>query len=332
MRKIKLAIVGFGRIGKVHYLHLKNNPNYEITHVFDSYDGALEGFSIDSTVKFVKDYNTILEDSEVEAVLICTPTSLHPEMIISAAKAGKHIFCEKPIGLNMEQIKEVYKVVKESDVIFQLGFNRRFDDDFLNIKHNIKKIGTPHILKITSRDPEAPPVEYVKQSGGIFMDMAIHDFDMARYMMGDVVEVFVQGDALINPSIKEYDDVDTAIISLKFANGAIGVIDNSRQAVYGYDQRLEVFGSEGMLANSNHTSTTMVYSSNETIASEKPLHFFLERYEKSYATEMNYFKESILEGKEIACSIEDGILATKIAEAAKESLLTGKSVKVSTDL
>lgn len=329
MDKIRLAIVGFGRIGKVHYTHLKDNRDYQVTHVFDTYAGALEGFTISDSVTFIDDYQVILDDKSVDAVLICTPTNLHPEMIQKAARAGKHIFCEKPIGLDMAQILEVQKEVTEAGVIFQLGFNRRFDDDFLKIKRDLQKIGMPHILKITSRDPGMPPIDYVKVSGGIFMDMAIHDFDMARYMFGDVAEVFVQGGALIDPAIKAYDDIDTAIISLKFKNGAVGVIDNSREAVYGYDQRLEVFGSEGMLLNKNHTDTTTVFAWKETIASEKPLHFFLERYEKSYGTEMAFFKESVKNGAPIACSFEDGIKATEMAEAAKESYLTGKPIKLS---
>lgn len=329
MKKINIAIVGFGRIGKVHYTHLKNNRDYKVTHVFDTYPGVLDDFNISESVKFVDDYQIILEDETVDAVLICSPTNLHPEMIQQAAQAGKHIFCEKPIGLNMEQILTVNEEVKKSGVIFQLGFNRRFDADFLKINRELKKIGTPHILKITSRDPGMPPIDYVKVSGGIFMDMAIHDFDMARYMFGDVAEIFVQGGALIDPEIKAYDDIDTAVISLKFTNGAVGVIDNSREAAYGYDQRLEAFGSEGMLLNANHTETTTVFASKETVASEKPLHFFLERYEKSYATEMDFFKESILNDAPIACTFEDGIKATEMAEAAKESYLTGKPVKLS---
>lgn len=328
MEKIRIAIVGFGRIGKVHYTHLKDNRDYKVTHVFDTYAGALDDFTISDSVEFIDDYATILEDDTVDAVLICTPTNLHPEMIMAAAKAKKHIFCEKPIGLNMEQILAVKEVVEESGVIFQLGFNRRFDQDFLKINRELAKIGTPHVLKITSRDPGMPPIDYVKVSGGIFMDMAIHDFDMARYMFGDVEEIYVQGGALIDPAIKEYDDIDTAVISLKFKNGAVGVIDNSREAIYGYDQRLEAFGSEGMLQNSNHTETTTVFSSKESVATEKPLHFFLERYKTSYATEMTFFKDSILHDQPIACTFEDGIKATEMAEAAKKSYLTGQPIKL----
>lgn len=327
MTKIKIGIIGFGRIGQVHLNNLLNNPNYIVTHVCDIKE---EGdFSQKyPTIKYVTDYKELLQSPEVEAVLIGTPTVYHPEMIIEAAKAQKNIFCEKPIGFNMNDIMRAYSEVRKQDVKFQLGFNRRFDEDFYSIHKEINKIGEKQILKITSRDPEVPPLEYVKHSGGLFMDMTIHDFDMARYMYGDIDEVFVQGAALIDPDIKKYDDIDTAIINLKFKNGTLGVIDNSRQAVYGYDQRLEVFGSKGMLANSNHLINNTFFSSSECIESEKPLYFFLERYKQSYATEMEFFASSIINDTPIACTIEDGIMAVKVAQAAKNSLISGKPVKV----
>ncbi|WEG72408.1 inositol 2-dehydrogenase [Vagococcus intermedius] len=332
MSAIKLGIIGFGRIGKVHYENIKNNPAYDVTFICDINQEACSKESLPSSIDFVNDYTRVLSSDRVEAIMICTPTDLHPEIITAAAKAKKNIFCEKPIGFNMDEIMQAYTAVKENDVIFQLGFNRRFDEDFLAIHQTLKKVGDPHILKITSRDPEAPSMEYVKSSGGLFMDMAIHDFDMARYMMGEVTEVFVQGDALVNPDVANYNDIDTAIISLKFKNKALGVIDNSRQAVYGYDQRLEVFGNKGMLANANHTIANTVYSSDEGVVSEKPQYFFLERYQQSYATEMNYFANSIINGIPVACTIEDGIMAVKIAIAAKESFETGKPVAVYADL
>lgn len=327
MGKIKVAIIGFGRIGQVHFKSLINHPNYQVTHVCDIKPAAdfSEKFP---AIKYVNDYREILTDPAVEAVLIGTPTSLHPTMIIEAAKAKKHIFCEKPIGFEMTEIMKAYYEVKKQGVKFQLGFNRRFDDDFYQINQQVDKIGEKQILKITSRDPEGPPIEYVKQSGGLFMDMSIHDFDMARFMFGEVAEVFVSGAALIDPTICKYNDIDTAIINLKFVTGALGVIDNSRQAVYGYDQRVEVFGGKGMLANSNHLEHNTVFSSNKDVAQEKPVYFFLERYAQSYATEQDFFAKSLLENAPIACTIEDGIMAVKIAQAAKESFESGKPVKV----
>ena len=327
MQKISIGIIGFGRIGNVHLQNLLRNNRYTVKYVCDI--KPIGDFNKKyPEITYVQDYHEILQDQEVDAVLIGTPTNLHPEMIMEAAKAEKHILCEKPIGFDLHAIMDAYHEVQQHDIIFQLGFNRRFDDDFLNIRNQIEKIGKPQILKITSRDPEVPPIEYVKNSGGIFMDMAIHDFDMARYMFGEVEEVYVNGATLINPEISKYGDIDTAIISLKFENDSIGVIDNSRQAVYGYDQRLEVFGSEGMLHNTNHLNHNTTFSARQGVQLEKPMYFFLERYKQSYATEMEYFADSILTNAPIACTITDGIMAVKIAQAAAESFATGKAVSV----
>lgn len=327
MKKINIAIISYGRIGKVHMKNLLINPNFRVKMVCDIVKS--ENFEADfPEITFVTDYAEVLANPEIDAVLIGTPTPFHPEQIKLAAEAGKHILCEKPVGSNMEEILAAYEAVKKAGVVMQVGFNRRFDDDFLAIKSRINEIGQPQILKITSRDPRMPPAEYLKNSGGIFMDMAIHDFDMARYMFGEVKTVSVQGAGLVDPDITKYDDVDTVVTTLTFENGAIGVIDNSRQAVYGYDQRLEVFGSKGMLQNSNHLQANTVFSGESGVISEKPEYFFLERYLKSYDTEVNFFAESIFDGKTVVCDMEDGIMAVKIAQAAKESLVTGKTVKV----
>lgn len=327
MSKINIAIISYGRIGKVHLKNLMANPYFQVKMVCDIIKA--DHFEVDfPEISFVTDYSKVLDNPEIDAVIIGTPTPFHPAQIKAAAQAGKHIFCEKPIGSEMAEILEAYEAVAKSGVVMQVGFNRRFDNDFLEIKSRINEIGTPQILKITSRDPEMPPAEYLKNSGGIFMDMAIHDFDMARYLFGEVTTISVQGAGLVDPEITKYDDIDTVVTTLTFENGAIGVIDNSRQAVYGYDQRAEVFGSKGMLQNSNHLQANTVYSGKEGIVSEKPEYFFLERYLKSYDTELNFFAESILHNKEIACTMEDGIMAVKIAQAAKEALLTGKTVAI----
>lgn len=327
MSKISISLIGFGRIGQVHMNHLLKNERYSIKSVCDI-KPAGDFAQRYPNIEYVQDYRDVLADEEVDAVLICTPTSLHPEMIKAAAQANKHILCEKPIGSDLDAIMDAYHEVKKHNIVFQLGFNRRFDDDFLSIKGQIDKIGVQHILKIISRDPEAPGLDYVKDSGGLFMDMAIHDFDMARNMFGEIEEVYVSGARLINPDYAQYGDIDTAITTLKFANGAIGVIDNSRQAVYGYDQRLEAFGSEGMLQNANHSDFNTVYSSNQGIQSEKPQYFFLQRYMKSYATEAKFFADSIQNNAEVACTIIDGIMAVKVAQAARQSLVIGKPVRV----
>ncbi|MGM0126329.1 myo-inositol 2-dehydrogenase/D-chiro-inositol 1-dehydrogenase [Enterococcus sp. AZ194] len=326
-KKIRVAIISFGRIGKIHMENLIANPKFHVTMVCDIVKPA--DFEADFPgIQFVENYEEVLKNSEVDAVVIGSPTSLHPSQIKQAAIAKKHIFCEKPVGSNLEEITDAFEAVKKSGVIVQVGFNRRYDDDFLAIKNRLDEIGQPHILKITSRDPEMPPAQYLANSGGIFMDMAIHDFDMARYMFGEIETVFVQGAGLVDSNIIQYNDVDTAVTTLTFENGAIGVIDNSRQAVYGYDQRIEVFGSEGMLQNSNHLQENTVYSGKLGVVSEKPQYFFLERYLKSYDTELNYFADSILEGKPISCSMEDGVKAVKIAQAAKKSLMTGEVINI----
>jgi len=278
-----------------------------------------------------KDYRKIIEDEEIDAVFICSSTDTHAKLIIESSKASKHVFCEKPIDLNVEKIKEAIDAAEKAGVKFQVGFNRRFDHNFKRVREYVKdgEIGDIHILRIASRDPQPPPIEYVKVSGGIFLDMMIHDFDMARYLTGsEVSEVYAAGDTLIDPSIKQYGDVDTAVVTLKFENGAIGVIDNSRKAVYGYDQRVEVFGSKGCAAAQNDKPNTVEISTGDGVCSEKPKYFFLERYKDAYIDEIKSFIESILEDKEPPVGGIDGLKPVLIGLAAKKSLETGKPVRV----
>ncbi|CDI48570.1 inositol 2-dehydrogenase [Clostridium tetani] len=332
---INLGVVGFGRIGKVHAESLtKYVSNVSLKAVADPFMNE-EGINCAKSmgVKNVyKDYKEILNDPEIDAVLVCSSTDTHSKISIEALKSGKHVFCEKPIDHDIERIKEVLKEVEKSNLKFQVGFNRRFDHNFKTIKNTVEagKIGEPHIIKITSRDPEAPPIEYVKVSGGIFLDMSIHDFDMIRYLSGsEVEEVYAIGDALINPDIKKEGDVDTAIITLKLANGALGVIDNSREASYGYDQRAEVFGSKGSVQISNDANSTAVVSTKDGITGEKPLYFFLERYMQSFADEIKEFVKAIEEDKEVPVTAIDGLNAVLIGIAATKSLKEGKAVKIS---
>ncbi|MBZ4644512.1 MAG: iolG, partial [Clostridia bacterium] len=255
-KKIKVGVIGAGRIGKIHAQSVTYHiPEAEVKTIADVYADKIKDWAHSLGIENVtNDYHDILNDPEIDAVLICSSTDTHSQITIEAAKAGKHIFCEKPIDYDLDRIHAALKAVEEAGVKFQVGFNRRFDHNFKQVRELIKagKIGEPHIIKITSRDPEPPPVEYVKVSGGIFLDMTIHDFDMARYLSGsEVEEVYAQGAVLVDPAIGEAGDVDTAVITLKFKNGAIGIIDNSRKAVYGYDQRVEVFGSKGCVTVSN---------------------------------------------------------------------------------
>ena len=275
---------------------------------------------------YYSDYHKILEDPTIEAVFICSSTDTHSPISIEAARAGKHIFCEKPIDHDLDKIKVVLEEVKKAGVKYQVGFNRRFDRNFSHVHDVVKNggIGDVQIVKVTSRDPEAPPLSYVKVSGGIFVDMTIHDFDMVRYLSGsEVTEVSAFGACLVNPEIAAAGDVDTCIITLRFANGALGVIDNSRQAVYGYDQRIEVFGSKGCITADNETPNNTTYYTADGVMKEKPLWFFLERYNDAFIAEENAFVEACLNNTDTAVGAFDGLQPVLIAIAAKESCEKG---------
>lgn len=333
-RKLKIGIIGAGRIGKLHAENIiANIREVELKSVADIYmDSNIEKWAHNLGIKNIyKDHRRIIEDEEIDAVLICSSTDTHSQFIIEAAGVGKHIFCEKPIDFDVEKIKNALNAVEKAKVKLQIGFNRRFDHNFKRVRELVMsgKIGDVHLVRITSRDPLPPPLEYVKVSGGIFLDMTIHDFDMARYLTGsDVVEVYATGDALIDPSIKLYNDVDTAIVTLKFKNGAIGSIDNSRKAVYGYDQRVEVFGSKGCITAGNEKPSTIEISNEDWVISEKPKYFFIERYRESYIEEIRSFIKAILEDREPEVTGVDGLKPVLIGLAAKKSLETGRPVRV----
>jgi myo-inositol 2-dehydrogenase/D-chiro-inositol 1-dehydrogenase len=251
--------------------------------------------------------------------------------MIECAEAGKHIFCEKPIALDPEIIRNALAEVDKSGVKLQVGFNRRFDPNFAAVQQQVASgaLGAPHIIRITSRDPAPPPAEYVAGSGGMFLDMTIHDFDMARFLSGsEVSEVHAYGTVLVDPEIGKAGDIDTAVISLKFANGALGIIENSRKAVYGYDQRVEVFGAKGTAMADNNTPTSMVVLNESGTIRDKPLYFFMERYKIAFVSEMQAFVDAIREDKPTLVSGKDGLVPVLIAMAAKESLKTGKPVQV----
>ncbi|MCY6369441.1 inositol 2-dehydrogenase [Clostridium ganghwense] len=332
---IKLGIIGAGRIGKVHAESInKYVVDAEVKSIADPFMNEeiskwAENMGIKNTYK---DYKEILNDTEIDAVLVCSSTDTHSQISIEAARAGKHIFCEKPIDHDVEKIKEVLREVEKAGVKYQVGFNRRFDHNFRAIKETVQsgKIGAPHIIKVTSRDPEAPPIDYVRVSGGMFLDMTIHDFDMIRFLSGsEVEEVYAMGNVLVDPAIGEAGDIDTAIVTLKLANGALGVIDNSRQAAYGYDQRAEVFGSKGSVAVTNDTGSRAVISTQEGVAAEKPLHFFLERYMQAYAEEIKEFIAAVVNDTEVPVNALDGLKPVLIGLAAKKSIQEGRPVKIS---
>ncbi|WP_288395969.1 inositol 2-dehydrogenase [uncultured Vagococcus sp.] len=332
LEKIIVGVIGAGRIGKLHVENMLRMDNVEVKTVFDPFAENARSWSDKNNIKnLVTDASLVFNDPEINVVFICSPTDTHVNMINLAAKAGKHIFCEKPISFSDEETLKAYETVKKAGVKLQVGFNRRFDPNYNKVRELVKdgSLGNLHILKITSRDPEPPNLDYVKSSGGIFMDMAIHDFDMARFVAGsEVKEVFATGAALVNPDIATVGDVDTALIQLKFENGALGIIDNSRQAVYGYDQRIEAFGSKGAAESTNETETRVKVSTAENVVSDQPLHFFLERYNKAYIQEVQLFFDAIQNNEETPCTFEDGIMAQRIAAAAKESLESGQVVAV----
>ncbi|HEX6384519.1 MAG TPA: inositol 2-dehydrogenase, partial [Anaerolineae bacterium] len=278
------------------------------------------------------DYTKLLMDPDIDAVAICSSTDTHARIIQEAAAAGKHIFCEKPIEYNLEKIDRALAAVAEAGVKLQIGFNRRFDANFRKAREIVHegKIGAPHILRITSRDPAPPPLSYVQVSGGIFLDMTIHDFDMARFLIGsEVEEIYAAGGVMVDPRIGDVGDIDTAVITLRFGNGTIGTIDNSRQAVYGYDQRVEVFGSAGMVTVANNTVDTHVYSNRDGVHMAKPLYFFLERYTDSFIAEMSAFVESIRQDTVPPVTGEDGRIPVVMAMAAKKSYLENRPVQLS---
>jgi len=330
---LNFGIIGAGRIGRLHAENIAScYRNVKLKSVSDLYYENLHEWAGNIGIEnLTGDYRDIINDPEIDAVLICSPTDTHAQISIEAAKSGKHIFCEKPVDMDPDRIREVLKQVDASGVIFQVGFNRRFDRNFRKAWKTVRegKVGDIHIIRITSRDPAPPAPEYIKVSGGIFMDMTIHDFDMVRYLSGsEATEVYATGSAMIDRSIAELGDIDTAAVVLKFENGAIGIIDNSRKAVYGYDQRIEVFGSKGCVTVSNETDSLAVISNESGVWSEKPKYFFLERYKESFIIEIGEFIESILNGKKPPVDGIDGLNSVLIAKAAKESLLKGKPVKV----
>lgn len=333
-KKLSVGIIGTGRIGKVHTMSIMNYlPQVEIKAVTDIFEDQAREWAAQTGIKTVyKTYQELLADPEIDAVLICSSTDTHATIAIEAANAGKHIFCEKPVDLSIEKVEAVIEAAKKAGVKLQIGFNRRFDHNFKKVKEIIGAgtIGDLQILKITSRDPAPPPAEYVKVSGGMFMDMTIHDFDMSRFLTNsEADEIYVAAACMVDPAIGEAGDVDTALITIKFKNGTICVIDNSRKAAYGYDQRVEAFGSKGKVEIANDHPSTAVWSTEEGVFSEKPLYFFLERYMDSFAEEMKQFVGALANDTETPVTGFDGLQPIKLGLAAKKSVEEGRPVKLS---
>lgn len=329
---MKVGIIGAGRIGKVHAKNISMFvPEMEIKTIADPFmNEQTEAFAKSCGIpNTTKDANDILNDPEIDAVLICSSTDTHSKYIIEAAHAGKNIFCEKPIDYDLEKVHAAINAAKEAGVKLQIGFCRRFDHNHRAVYDMVRdgKVGKVNIIKISSRDPEPPPVSYVKVSGGIFYDMMIHDFDMVRYVTGsEAVEISAVGSCLVNPNLQEESgipDVDTAVVTMKMANGCIAVINNSRQAVYGYDQRVEAFGSKGMASDANDLLNTTTVLTKDGAHSEKPLWFFLERYNQAFINQVISFVDAINNDTETAVGAIDGLRPVLMAKAATESCQAG---------
>jgi len=331
---MKIGIIGAGRIGTLHAENIARLvQSVEIVGISDvNMTDELKSWAKGLGIPLVTaDPTELINHPDIKAIIVCSSTSTHADFTIAAAKAGKHIFCEKPIDLSVKKGLEAIKTAKEHKVKLQLGFNRRFDHNFKQVSDLTKagKVGDVHVVKITSRDPAPPNPAYVAVSGGIFLDMMIHDFDMARFQANsEIVEVFAVGAVLVDPEIGKAGDIDTAIVTLKFANGAIGVIDNSRQAVYGYDQRVEVFGSKGAAQAGNDTPTRVSLSTVDGVTSDKPLYFFLERYKAAFVDEISSFVEAIEKDRDVVVSGEDGLEDMVAALAAGKSLKEGRPVTI----
>ena len=332
---LNIGIIGAGRIGKVH---LQSVTRYvtdaKVIALADPFMNAEteEWARSLGVAKLTRDYKEILADPEVDAVFICSSTDTHSAISLEAIAAGKHIFCEKPVDHDLGKIKAVMQALEGSNVKYQVGFNRRFDHNFAAAREAVAKgrIGELAVLKITSRDPGAPPVDYIKVSGGIFLDMTIHDFDMVRFISGEeVAEVYAAGGVTVDPAIGEAGDIDTAVVTLRLESGALAVIDNCRRASYGYDQRLEAFGSKGQVAISNDTASSAVVSDASGVTAEKPLYFFLERYMQAYAAEVEAFVAAVRDDTPVPVGIDAGLQSVLIGVAAKKSLELGRPVKLS---
>ncbi|ASG72957.1 TPA: D-chiro-inositol-2-dehydrogenase IolG2 [Salmonella enterica subsp. enterica serovar Kivu] len=338
MKKLRCGVIGLGRVGKMHVENMYLLPQLDIICAADYFIEEMSDwlYSVNITSGY-KNYQELLQRDDIEAVFIFTSTDMHEEIVTAAAQAGKHIFCEKPLSMNEDEQASmaVLRKVKEKGVTLQVAFNRRFDPQFHEVFELVRsgKIGRPQMIKITSRDPDLLPHDLIKRIGGLIFDFTMHDFDMARFMMQDEVsEVYVKGNTLIDPSLKNIDDVDTLAVMLTFRNGGYALIDNSRRAVYGYDQRVEVFGSEGMAYADNVSESTVKVFNSQHCIMKNPLPDFTVRYREAYRAEILHFIDSVLHHTPVVCTGEDALLAQRIAIAAQQSLKSGLPVKITSDI
>ena len=327
MNAVRVGIIGLGRMGRLHAANVAGRvPALELAAASDPAPDVAPA-AAELGLPLTADWRELVADPRIDAVLVCSPSEAHAEQIVAAAEAGKHVFCEKPLDRSLEGIEHILAAVSAAGTILQVGFNRRADRNFASLRARLEagEIGDPWLLKITSRDPHPQSKEYVLGSGGLFVDMAIHDFDLARYLLGDVVAVSAAGAALVDPELAELGDVDTAVTTLGFQSGAIGVIDNCRQAAYGYDQRVEVHGALGLLAADNEVATTVQLADETGFHRPRLPEFFLDRYGDAYARELALFAEAIA-GAPVLADGRDGQHAVAIAVAAHTALRERRTV------
>lgn len=329
---LNIGLIGDGRVGRLHANTLTTRiAGARLRAVADIFaDAAQSTAQVYGIPEHTAEPSELINSGEIDAIVICSSTDTHCRFIIEAARAGKAIFCEKPIAFDLSEIDEALAAVDEAGVQLQIGFNRRFDANHARLKRAINdgEIGAPHTLTIISRDPSPPPIDYIKVSGGLMMDMMIHDFDLARFLLGEVAEIYALGDVKIDPAIGEAGDIDTAKVMLRFENGAFGTIENSRQAVYGYDQRVEVFGSMGAATSGNWHPNAVTISDANSVRRDLPLHFFVERYFESYVSEMVAFIEAISSGKAVPVAGEDGRAPVVMAMAGMKSMRENRPVRL----
>lgn len=325
---INIGLLGAGRIGQVHAKTLITLPGARAAAVSDFLPEAADALA-SSTGAAVMTSDAIIADPNIDAVVVGTPTTTHYDIIHQAAAAGKAIFCEKPIDLSVERIHDCIAAVEKAGVQFMTAFNRRFDPNFMKVEAQLRAgaIGDVEMVTIQSRDPSPPPIGYINTSGGLFRDMMIHDLDMARFLLGeDPVEIFAHASCLVDPEIGKAGDIDTAMVSLKTASGKLCQISNSRRATYGYDQRIEVHGSGGMLRADNVLTDTVEMATGDGYRKSVTEPFFLERYAAAYSNEMSHFVDCLNSSKAVTPSIQDGLKAQMLADAADESHSSGKPV------
>lgn len=321
---LNVGLIGAGRIGRLHGGHLARQiPNARLAAIADVSLAAAQTCAGQWGVpQAVADYHVLLDDPALDAVVICSATDTHAQIVAEAALAGKHIFCEKPIALTLDAIDRALAAVATAGVKLQIGFNRRFDANYRRVRQAIVdgEIGQPELLHIVSRDPAPPPLDYIRRSGGLFLDMMIHDFDMARFLIGsEVTEVYTVAGVRVDPAIGAAGDLDTAVVVLTFANGTIGTIDNSRRAVYGYDQRVEVFGSGGAIVIGNDYPNTAIVSTRKSVRRDLPQNFFVDRYMASYRAELEAFVAAVLDDRPTPVTGDDGRAPVVLGLAARQS-------------